>query len=201
LPAFELAKPHPIGASAVELSILMSSQLAALNQWVDSVAQLTQPQAIHWCDGSDSEYQALVDGMLVTGDLLALNPETHPRSYLHRSHPGDVARVEHLTYVCTAEREDAGPNNPWMAPAEAHAKMDALFAGCMRGRTLYVVPYCMGPIDSPLARCGVEITDSAYVAANMRIMTRSVKEPSFVDCIQLASWIRNVVSSCISRPS
>ncbi len=150
----------------------MPSQLAALNHWVESVVQLTQPQAIHWCDGSDAEYQLLVEGMLATGDLLALNPETHPRSYLHRSHPGDVARVEHLTYVCTAEREDAGPNNPWMAPAEAHAKMDALFAGCMRGRTLYVVPYCMGPIDSKLARCGVEITDSAYVAANMRIMTR-----------------------------
>ncbi|MGQ0800029.1 MAG: phosphoenolpyruvate carboxykinase (GTP) [Pseudomarimonas sp.] len=150
----------------------MSSQLAALNLWVDTVAQLTQPQTIHWCDGSEAEYQTLVDGMLATGDLLALNSETHPRSYLHRSHPGDVARVEHLTYVCTADREDAGPNNPWMAPAEAHAKMDALFAGCMRGRTLYVVPYCMGPIDSPLARCGVEITDSAYVAANMRIMTR-----------------------------
>jgi len=150
----------------------MPSQLAALNQWVESVAALTQPQAIHWCDGSAAEYQSLVDGMLATGDLLALNPTIHPRSYLHRSHPGDVARVEHLTYVCTPQREDAGPNNPWMSPAEAHAKMDALFAGCMRGRTLYVVPYCMGPIDSPLARCGVEITDSAYVAANMRIMTR-----------------------------
>jgi len=150
----------------------MPSQLTALNQWVESVAQLTQAQAIHWCDGSEAEYQLLVDGMLASGDLLALNPQTHPRSYLHRSHPGDVARVEHLTYVCTAEREDAGPNNPWMAPAEAHAKMDALFAGCMRGRTLYVVPYCMGPINSKLARCGVEITDSAYVAANMRIMTR-----------------------------
>ncbi len=150
----------------------MPSQLAALNQWVESVANLTEPQAIHWCDGSDAEYQMLIDGMLATGDLLPLNATTHPRSYLHRSNPGDVARVEHLTFVCTPERDDAGPNNPWMSPDDAHAKMDALFAGCMRGRTLYVVPYCMGPIDSPLARCGVEITDSAYVAANMRIMTR-----------------------------
>jgi len=150
----------------------MASQLAALNQWVESVARLTQPAAIHWCDGSDAEYAALVAGMLASGDLLALDDETHPDCYLHRSNPGDVARVEHLTFVCTPQREDAGPNNPWMAPAEAHAKMDALFAGCMRGRTLYVVPYCMGPIDSPLARCGVEITDSAYVVANMRIMTR-----------------------------
>ncbi len=150
----------------------MASQLAALNEWVDATARLTQPQAIHWCDGSDAEYQTLLDTMLASGDLLPLNPETHPRCYLHRSDPGDVARVEHLTFVCTSQRDDAGPNNPWMAPAEAHAKMDALFAGCMRGRTMYVLPYCMGPIDSPLARCGVEITDSAYVAANMRIMTR-----------------------------
>ncbi len=150
----------------------MASQLAALNEWVEATARLTQPQSIHWCDGSDAEYRMLIEGMLATGDLLALNPQTHPRSYLHRSDPGDVARVEHLTYVCTPERDDAGPNNPWMAPDEAHAKMDALFAGCMRGRTLYVVPYCMGPIGSELARCGVEITDSAYVVANMRIMTR-----------------------------
>ncbi|MDQ3160331.1 MAG: phosphoenolpyruvate carboxykinase (GTP), partial [Pseudomonadota bacterium] len=97
---------------------------------------------------------------------------THPRSWLHRSHPDDVARVEHLTFVCTPEQEDAGPNNHWMAPADGHAQMDALFDGCMAGRTMYVIPYCMGPIDSPLSRCGVEITDSPYVVANMRIMTR-----------------------------
>ncbi len=150
----------------------MSSQLAALNQWVDDVARLTQPAAIHWCDGSDAENAALVAIMQASGDLIGLNPQTHPNCHLHRSHPGDVARVEHLTFVCTSERDDAGPNNPWMAPAEAHAKMDALFAGCMRGRTMYVVPYCMGPIGSKLARCGVEITDSPYVVANMRIMTR-----------------------------
>jgi phosphoenolpyruvate carboxykinase (GTP) len=150
----------------------MPSQLAALNQWVEDVARLTQPERIHWCDGSDQENRQLVESMLANGDLLALNPDTHPDCYLHRSSPSDVARVEHLTFVCTSERDDAGPNNHWMAPAEAHAKMDALFAGCMRGRTLYVVPYCMGPVDSPLARCGVEITDSPYVVANMRIMTR-----------------------------
>jgi phosphoenolpyruvate carboxykinase (GTP) len=136
------------------------------------VARLTQPESIHWCDGSDEEYQALVRRMLDNGDLIELNQETHPGCYLHRSDPGDVARVEHLTFVCTPERDDAGPNNHWMAPADAHAKMDALFAGCMRGRTMYVIPYCMGPIDSPIARCGVEISDSPYVAANMRIMTR-----------------------------
>ena len=150
----------------------MPSQLSALSQWIDSVAALTQPDRIHWCDGSDRENAALVGLMLETGDLIKLNESTHPGCYLHRSSPSDVARVEHLTFVCTPEEADAGPNNHWMAPAEAHAKMDALFAGCMRGRTMYVVPYCMGPIGSPLARCGVEITDSAYVVANMRIMTR-----------------------------
>ncbi|MGH8061106.1 MAG: phosphoenolpyruvate carboxykinase (GTP) [Pseudoxanthomonas sp.] len=148
------------------------SRLDSLNRWVADVAALTQPDHIHWCDGSDTEYAALVQRMQADGTLLPLNPETHPDSWLHRSSPSDVARVEHLTFVCTPERDDAGPNNHWMAPADGHAQMDALFAGCMRGRTLYVIPYCMGPIDSPLARCGVEITDSPYVAANMRIMTR-----------------------------
>jgi phosphoenolpyruvate carboxykinase (GTP) len=150
----------------------MGSQLDALNRWVMDVARLTQPDRIHWCDGSDSEFAELVSQMEADGTLLPLNDETHPRSWLHRSHPDDVARVEHLTFVCTSEREDAGPNNHWMSPEDAHAKMDGLFAGCMRGRTMYVIPYCMGPIASPLARCGVEITDSPYVVANMRIMTR-----------------------------
>ena len=150
----------------------MTSSLASLNRWVEDSARLTQADRVHWCDGSDAEYLSLVQPMLANGDLIALNPATHPRCHLHRSHPGDVARVEHLTYVCTRERDDAGPNNHWMAPDAAHARIDALFAGCMKGRTLYVVPYCMGPIDSPLARCGVEITDSPYVVANMRLMTR-----------------------------
>ena len=150
----------------------MSSMLAALNSWVAEVAGLTQPDQIQWCDGSEAERDSLVALMLERGEFLALNLDTHPDCYLHRSHPGDVARVEHLTFVCTHEKADAGPNNNWMAPADARATMDQLFAGCMRGRTLYVVPYCMGPIDSPYARCGVEITDSPYVVANMRIMTR-----------------------------
>jgi phosphoenolpyruvate carboxykinase (GTP) len=105
-------------------------------------------------------------------DEVARLTKSFPGCYLYRSDPADVARVEHLTFVCTESQEDAGPNNYWMPPQEAHAKMDALFAGCMKGRTLYVVPYCMGPIDSPLSRCGVEITDSAYVVLNMRLMTR-----------------------------
>ncbi|TXI50870.1 MAG: phosphoenolpyruvate carboxykinase (GTP) [Lysobacter sp.] len=145
---------------------------AELLDWVDRVARLTRPDAVHWCDGSAAENAALIEKMQADGTLLALNPETHPNCWLHRSHPDDVARVEHLTFVCTSHADDAGPNNHWMAPDEGHDTMDRLFEGCMTGRTMYVIPYCMGPIDSPLSRCGVEITDSPYVVANMRIMTR-----------------------------
>jgi len=143
-----------------------------VTDWVESVKALTQPQAVYWCEGSDAEYRSLIDQLSASGELQKLNPETFPNCFLARSHPSDVARVEHLTFVCTTEREDAGPNNHWMAPAEGHAKMRELFKGCMKGRTLYVIPYCMGPIDSPYSRCGVEITDSAYVAINMILMTR-----------------------------
>ncbi len=148
------------------------TKLETLDRWVADVARLTKPDHIHWCDGSEAEYDALVEKMLAAGDLIELNPRTHPNCYLHHSDPSDVARVEHLTFICTTNKDDAGPNNHWMDPTEAHAKIDALFDGCMKGRTLYVIPYCMGPIDSPLSRCGVEITDSPYVVANMRIMTR-----------------------------
>jgi len=150
----------------------MPSKLDSLNRWVDDVAKRTKPDHTHWCDGSEAEYKQLVDEMLKTGDLIELNQETHPHCYLHRSDPKDVARVEKLTVICTKNKDDAGPNHNWMDPAEAHAKIDALFEGCMQGRTMYVIPYCMGPLGSPLSRCGVEITDSPYVAANMRIMTR-----------------------------
>jgi len=150
----------------------MNSKLSALNDWVDQVAALTRADRIHWCDGSDAENARLTELMLENGDFQQLNSTTHPDCYIHRSDPDDVARVEHLTFVCTPREDDAGPNNNWMAPTEAHALMNGLFAGCMTGRTLYVVPYCMGPIDSPLARCGVEITDSPYVVVNMRLMTR-----------------------------
>ncbi len=145
---------------------------AELRDWVDRVARLTRPDAVHWCDGSDAEHAALIARMQADGTLIKLNETSNPDSWLHRSHPDDVARVEHLTFVCTTHADDAGPNNHWMAPDEAHATMDTLFDGCMRGRTMYVIPYCMGPLDSPLSRCGVEITDSPYVVANMRIMTR-----------------------------
>ncbi|HXS30520.1 MAG TPA: hypothetical protein VN755_06770, partial [Steroidobacteraceae bacterium] len=140
--------------------------------WVAQVAQLTEPDRVHWCDGSPAETARLRNELLARKELTALNDKTFPDCYLARSHPSDVARVEHLTFICTVNQEDAGPNNNWMSPADAHAKMDGLFRGSMKGRTLYVVPYCMGPIDSPYSRCGVEITDSAYVVINMSIMTR-----------------------------
>ncbi len=150
----------------------MTTRLAALQDWVDTVARLTQPEDIHWCNGSDSEFKRLVNQMIRSGELLELDEDTYPHCYLHRSDPSDVARVEHLTYVCTTAEADAGPNNNWMSPADAHKKVDALFAGAMQGRTMYVIPYCMGPIDSPYARLGVEITDSPYVVINMKLMTR-----------------------------
>ncbi len=146
--------------------------LASLQSWVDQVAAQTRPDNIVWCNGSDAEYQQLIKKMLSDGTLTTLNEEQYPNCYLHLSDPNDVARVEHLTFVCTEERDDAGPNNHWMKPEDGHAKIDDLFAGCMKGRTMYVLPYCMGPIGSPYSRCGVEITDSPYVVANMKLMTR-----------------------------
>jgi phosphoenolpyruvate carboxykinase (GTP) len=141
--------------------------------WVASVAAVTQPDRIHWCDGSPAETARLRNELIARQELAPLNDKTFPDCYIAYSHPSDVARVEHLTFICSKNKEDAGPNNNWMDPAEAHAKMDELYKGCMKGRTLYVVPYCMGPIDSPYSRCGVEITDSAYVVLNMMIMTRA----------------------------
>jgi len=143
-----------------------------VSDWVGQVARQTLPKRIHWCEGSEQEFRDLTRELVGGAELLPLNSQTHPGCHLARSHPSDVARVEHLTFVCTVEKADAGPNNNWMSPSDAHRRMDELFNGCMRGRTLYVVPYCMGPIDSPYSRCGVEITDSAYVVINMKLMTR-----------------------------
>ncbi len=150
----------------------MTTRLKSLRDWVAEIAELTSPDRIHWYEGTEQEYRKLLDEMLDSGTLLELNQATYPGCYLHRSDPEDVARVEHVTFVCTQNEIDAGPNNNWQAPAEAKQLMKSCFAGCMRGRTLYVIPYCMGPIDSPYARCGVEITDSPYVVANMYLMTR-----------------------------
>ncbi|MCL4169686.1 UNVERIFIED_CONTAM: hypothetical protein GTU68_023112, partial [Idotea baltica] len=150
----------------------MTTKNQQLAQWVSEVAELTQPQNVVWCDGSEEEYQQLIEQMTDDGTLTGLNSETHPNCYLHLSDPEDVARVEHLTFICTSEKEDAGANNNWMAIDDAKKKMHDLYTGCMSGRTMYVVPYCMGPIDSPYSRCGVEITDSPYVVVNMKLMTR-----------------------------
>ena len=159
-------------ATAPQQVTSLDSMNRDVSAWVSEVAQLTQPDHIYWCEGSQSEFQAIERQLVAAKELLPLNPQSFPGCVLSRSDPSDVARVEHLTFVCTKNRDDAGPNNHWIAPAQAHAQMDALFAGCMRGRTLYVVPYCMGPLDSPFSRCGVEITDSAYVVLNMQLMTR-----------------------------
>ncbi|NND81603.1 MAG: phosphoenolpyruvate carboxykinase (GTP) [Gammaproteobacteria bacterium] len=150
----------------------MTTSNQALKQWVSDVAALTRPQSIVWCDGSDQEYDDLIKQMVSDGTLKPLNDETHPDCYLHLSDPQDVARVEHLTFICTVNQQDAGDNNHWMAVNEAKQKMNALYDGCMEGRTMYVIPYCMGPVDSPYSRCGVEITDSPYVVINMNLMTR-----------------------------
>lgn len=149
----------------------MSSR-TALEAWVDECARLTQPDTIVWCDGSEQEYERLIETMLQDGSMQRLNPQTHPNSYLYHSDPSDVARTEEVTFICTTRREDAGPTNNWMSPEEAKAKVRPIFEGSMRGRTMYVVPYLMGPLGSPLMKVGVEVTDSPYVAASMRIMTR-----------------------------
>jgi phosphoenolpyruvate carboxykinase (GTP) len=139
---------------------------------VEECAALCRPDRIVWCDGSEAEHERLVEQMLADGAFHLLNQEHYPGCYLHRSNPNDVARVEHLTFICSEREEDAGPTNNWMAPAEAKAKVRPLFDGCMRGRTMYVMPYVLGPVGSPVSKVGVEITDSPYVVANMRIMTR-----------------------------
>src|SRR5256712_7077336 len=143
-----------------------------VEKWVDEAANLTVPSRVVWCDGSDAEYERLMAEMLRDGTLLPLNPRTYPNCYLHRSHPSDVARTEQLTFICTREKDSAGPTNNWIAPIEAKSTAGALFRGSMRGRTMYVIPYLMGPAGSPMSRVGLMVTDSAYVVASMHLMTR-----------------------------
>ena len=143
-----------------------------LEQWVEEVARATRPQRIVWCDGSEQQQQEVVEQMLREGSTLRLNSQTYPNCLLHRSHPNDVARTENVTFICTREKDDAGPTNNWMSPAEAKQKVGGLFGGAMTGRTMYVIPYILGPVDSPISKVGVEVTDSPYVVASMRIMAR-----------------------------
>jgi phosphoenolpyruvate carboxykinase (GTP) len=146
-----------------------------LELWVESAARLTRPAQIVWCDGSEEEAARIQEQMIREGDTVPLNKETYPNCCLHRSDPSDVARTEKVTFICTRERENAGPTNNWMAPDEAKKTLGALFDGSMKGRTMYVVPYILGPSASPQSRVGVELTDSAYVVANMHIMSRMGK--------------------------
>jgi phosphoenolpyruvate carboxykinase (GTP) len=147
----------------------------SVRRWVTDVAEMCRPEGVVWCDGSEAEREQLIEAAFRAGDLIPLNQRELPECYLHRSDPHDVARTEHLTFICCRDKDDAGPTNNWIAPAEAYERLSKILAGSMEGRTMYVIPFLMGPPGSPFSKVGVQVTDSVYVVLNMRMMTRMGK--------------------------